>query len=111
MTTTVRDNPEQSRYEIFVDDELAGFGEYKLRPGRLSLLHTEVLDGFSGRGIARKLVVEELADARERGLAVLPFCSYVQSVIAKDPDRFLDLVPVEDRPRFEGLAAAESASS
>ncbi|HEX6247464.1 MAG TPA: GNAT family N-acetyltransferase [Nocardioidaceae bacterium] len=106
MTTTVRDNPEQSRYEIQVDDELAGFGEYKLSRGRIAFTHTEIRDGFSGRGLARKLVADELADARRRGLAVLPFCPYVRRVIAKNPDKYLDLVPAEARGRFKLPASA-----
>lgn len=100
MTTIVRDNPEQHRYEIHVDDQLAGFGDYRLTPGRIAFTHTEIADGFSGRGLARKLVADELADARRRGLAVLPFCPYVRKVIAQSPDRYLDLVPAGERARF-----------
>ncbi len=101
MSTTVRDNPDAGRYEILVDDELAGFTDYKLGTGRIALVHTEVLPGYSGRGLARKLVAEELEDARRRGLAVLPFCPLVRKVIAQHPDRFLDLVPEKDRARFD----------
>ncbi|WP_256837717.1 GNAT family N-acetyltransferase [Ornithinimicrobium faecis] len=101
MSPTVRDNPEKNRYEIYVDDELAGFGDYKLSQGRIAFTHTEVGKEFSGRGLARKLVADELADARERGLGVLPFCPYVLQVIAKNPDKYLDLVPAEQRARFK----------
>ena len=101
MSTTVRDNPELSRYEILVDDRPAGFSEYRLRGGRIAFTHTEIGDEFSGRGLARKLVADELADARRRGLAVLPFCPYVRKVIADAPDRYLDLVPATDRARFD----------
>ncbi len=101
LTTIVRDNREQNRYEIHVDDRLAGFSEYKLRRDRIAFTHTEVDDEFSGRGLARKLVADELADSRRRGLAVLPFCPYVRKVIAENPDKYLDLVPVKDRARFE----------
>jgi hypothetical protein len=100
MTTTVRDNPEKSRYEIHVDHQLAGFSEYKLKRGRIAFTHTEIVDGFSGRGLARKLVADELADARRRGLAVLPFCPYVRRAIAENPDKYLDLVPPKSRERF-----------
>ena len=101
MTTTVRDNPDLDRYEIHVDDRPAGFSEYKLHGGRIAFTHTEIADEFSGRGLARKLVADELADARRRGLAVLPFCPYVRKVIADNPDRYLDLVPAKDRARFD----------
>jgi predicted GNAT family acetyltransferase len=101
MTTTVRDNPTEHRYEIHDGEQLAGFTDYKLTGDRIAFIHTEVGEAFSGRGLARQLVTEELDDARRRGLAVLPFCPYVRTVIARSPDRFLDLVPVKDRARFE----------
>lgn len=100
MSPTVRDNPELSRYEIHVDGRLAGFGEYKLHRDRIAFLHTEIGEEFTGRGLAQILVADELADARARGLAVLPFCPYVRRVIADDPESYLDLVPQKDRARF-----------
>ena len=99
--TTVRDNPEKNRYEIFKGEGLAGFSEYKLTPGKIAFTHTEVDPAFNGRGLARVLVTEALDDARRRGLAVLPFCAYVRKVIASSPERYLDLVPPRDRERFK----------
>lgn len=101
MTTVICDNPEQDRYEMHVDDRLAGVGEYELSDGRIAFTHTEVGEEFSGRGLARRLVADALAESRRRGLAVLPFCPYVRKVIADAPDRYLDLVPASERARFE----------
>lgn len=100
MGPTVRDNTDLGRYEICVDDRVVGFGEYKLGPGRIAFLHTEVDEEVSGQGLARQLVVGALADVRRRGLAVLPFCPYVRRVIADSPGEYLDLVPEKDRARF-----------
>ena len=101
MPVSVRDNPDRNRYEIYDDDRLAGFTEYKLTKNKIAFTHTEVDPAFSRRGLARQLVTEELDDARRRGLAVLPFCPYVRKVIAGSPERFLDLVPARDRGRFQ----------
>ena len=101
MTTIVRDNPEKHRYEVYADEQLAGFSEYRLGRDEIAFTHTEIGEGFSGRGLARKLVADELADSRRRGLAVLPFCPYVRRVIVDNPDRYLDLVRAEDRARFK----------
>lgn len=109
VTTTVRDNPSKHRFEIHVDDQLAAFTEYRLNPGRITFTHTEIDEAFSGRGLARKLVIEELEEARCRGLAVLPICPYVRDVIARNTDTYLDLVPVSARARFN-LPAAPQAS-
>lgn len=101
MTTVVRDHPERNRYEIHVEDRLAGVGEYELRRDRIIFTHTEVGDEFGGRGLARELVAAALADSRRRGLAVLPSCTYVRKVISNAPDRYLDLVPASERERFD----------
>lgn len=99
--TTVRDNPDKTRYEIHDGDELAGFSPYKLSPGKIAFTHTEIDPAFNGRGLARQLVTGALDEARRRDLAVLPFCPYVRKVIASDPERYLDLVPARDRERFK----------
>jgi predicted GNAT family acetyltransferase len=101
VAITVRDNPTEHRYEIHDGDQLAGFSEYKLTQYKIAFTHTQVDPAFNGRGLAHQLVTEELDDVRRRGLAVLPFCPYVRKVIAREPDRFLDLVPAKDRARFQ----------
>lgn len=69
--------------------------------GQIAFTHTEVSPAFRGRGLARQLVVWELDDVRSGHLTVLPYCPYVSKVIADDPDRYLDLVPVHKRAQFE----------
>ncbi|SFS79889.1 GNAT family N-acetyltransferase [Saccharopolyspora flava] len=96
----VKDNPDANRFEIRVDGALAGFAEYKLKPGQISFTHTEIGEEFSGQGLAGKLVRAALDEVRGRELAVLPFCPYVRGWIGKHPD-YLDLVPAERRADFE----------
>lgn len=96
----VKDNPAANRFEIRVGGELAGFAEYRLKPGQISFTHTEIDDAFSGQGLAGKLVRAALDEIRGRELAVLPFCPFVRGWIAKHPD-YVDLVPAERRAGFE----------
>lgn len=103
MPTTVRDQPDQQRYEIVVDDQVAGFSDYRLDDGRIAFDHTEVDDAFAGRGLGKQLVAGLLADAEQRGLAVVPLCPYVRKVIAEDAPRHLHLVPDDVREQL-GLA-------
>ena len=101
MSVTVRDNPELNRYEVLLEDAVAGFTDYRLDAGRISFLHTEIDEAFNGRGLGKELVGFALEDVRRRGLSVLPFCPYVRKVIARNPDAYLDLVPEEERSQFD----------
>jgi predicted GNAT family acetyltransferase len=101
---TVRDNPEQTRYEIEADDgRLGAFVRYRLiaRPDATvaDFVHTETEPGYQGQGLASALLRGALDDARRRGWAVLPSCPFVLAYLGKHPD-YVDLVPADDRPRF-----------
>jgi predicted GNAT family acetyltransferase len=93
------DNPADSRFEIHVGDDLAGVALYQLRGQVISIIHTEVDDRFQGMGLAGKLARAVLDQARERGLAVLPYCPYFRSWIGKHPE-YVDLVPAGRRAEF-----------
>ena len=97
----VTDNPAASRYELHVGTELAGFVTYRLDGDDkvISLLHTEVEPAFQGAHLATHLARFTLDNARERGLAVLPFCPYIASWIKKHPD-YAELVPQDRRDDF-----------
>lgn len=97
---SVQDEPDQNRYEVSVDGELAGFAEYELHDSTIDFTHTEVFEQFSGRGLAQELAAAALDSARERGLAVRPFCAFIKKYIQKNP-AYLDLVPADQRERFE----------
>ena len=100
MTAEVRNNPDQNRYELRIEDELAGFVTYRERPGLIALVHTEVDNRLEGQGLASKLVAGALDDARARGLEVLPFCPFANSFIQRHPDEYADLVPEANREQF-----------
>jgi uncharacterized protein len=92
----VRDAPDRSRFEITVDGELAGFAEYRSRPGRIVFTHTEVDDPYQGHGLAGKLVRAALDRARRLGLEVTPLCPYVADYIRRHPE-YADLVDERHR--------------
>lgn len=95
----VHDNPTKHRYEAVVDGTLAGFAAYRIQPGSIALVHTEIDDAFAGRGVGSILVREALEDARRRGLEVVPICPFVSSFI-DEHDEYLDLVPASRRAEF-----------
>ena len=99
MDLEVTDNPDKARFEIIVDGELAGFVLYHLRGSEIAFTHTQTDDRFRGHGLGGHLVQASLDSARERHLAVLPYCPFVNSWIAAHPE-YADLVPVGRREQF-----------
>jgi len=97
----VRDDPDQHRYEIVVDGEVAGFAVYHLRGGRAIFVHTEIDPAFEGQGLGSQLARGALDDVRARGLSVVPLCPFIAGWIDKHDD-YQDLVDVEALRYLEG---------
>ena len=102
---TVRDAPDQHRFEIWVGSVLAGFTVYRSQPDRYTFVHTEIDPAFGGRGLASILIKSALDEMRDRGIAVLPQCPFVRRYISRHTD-YLDLVPAAERARFDLPAEA-----
>jgi predicted GNAT family acetyltransferase len=96
----VVDMPDRSRFEIQVGGEVAGFAEYRRRPGLIAFVHTLTDPRFEGQGLASQLVRTALDEARGDGLSVLPFCPFVRGYIERHTD-YLDLVPEAMRDKFD----------
>jgi predicted GNAT family acetyltransferase len=97
----VEDVRERSRFEVRAGDELAGFAEYRRRPGMIAFIHTLIDPRFEGGGLASRMVRFALTQARSEGLVVLPFCPFVRAFIADHPADYLDLVPADQRSTFD----------
>lgn len=79
------DNTVEERYEFDLDGDTAII-EYIKDPGVITLTHTFVPEDHQGQGIAAELTEAVLADAREKGLKVIPQCSYVAQYIFSHPE-------------------------
>jgi len=99
MDLEVADNPDKARFEILADGELAGFAQYDLSGDEIAFTHTQTDDRFRGQGIAGLLVQSSLDAARERHLAVLPYCPFVRNWITGHRE-YVDLVPADRRQQF-----------
>jgi uncharacterized protein len=100
MSFEIVHRPEARRWEILVDGEVAGHTRYQRSRGRIAFMHTEVDPEHMGEGLGSRLIGGVLDQLRSEGAEVLPFCPFVKSWIESHPD-YLDLVPVEERPRFD----------
>ena len=99
MEIAVADNPERDRYEARVDGESAGYVAYRRRGERIALNHPEVDDAYEGKGVGSALASYALDDARARGLAVIPYCPFINEWLKRHPS-YTDLVPADERERF-----------
>jgi len=85
-TQTVSHHSEDSRYEIAVDGERAGFAQYVDHDGRRVFFHTVIDDAHSGQGLAGVLVRQALDATREEGLRIVPVCPYVAKYVERHHD-------------------------
>ena len=88
----VVNNTADQRYELWVGEERAGVILYRSREEAVALLHTEVSEEFEGHGLGARLVAGALDDIRERGLRLIPICTFVRSYLERHPE-YADLVP------------------
>ena len=87
----VRNDQVAARFEILVDDVVAGYADYQdepasgADPGVRTFPHTVVDPEFGGRGLAGRMIGEALQATREDGLRVRPACSFVARYVEKNP--------------------------
>ena len=83
----VVDNPQASRYELWLGTTRAGLIQYRAEPGTIVLVHTEIDPAFEGQGLGEQLVAGALADLRACGLKLVPLCPFVRAYLRRHPDQ------------------------
>ncbi len=81
----IRDNAEMKRYELPVDGEVAVV-TYNLSPSSLMITETLVPQKLEGQGLASRLAKHVIADAKDRGLLILPVCPFFMGYLQKHPE-------------------------
>jgi predicted GNAT family acetyltransferase len=82
----VVDNPDNRRYEVWLDERRVGFSEYALDGDRIVFLHTEVDPAVEGLGIGTRLAAGALDDVRRRGLKVVAECPFIAAWLRRHRD-------------------------
>jgi predicted GNAT family acetyltransferase len=88
ITITHSESEAGGRYEARVDGK-DGTGELtysRVSPTRIIANHTGVDERLRGTGVASALVERLVADARSRGITIVPRCSYVVAQCRRNPD-------------------------
>jgi uncharacterized protein len=88
---TVHRNDENHHYEAMLDGKVAGFVQFRQRPGRVILIHTETDPGYEGRGVGSALARAALDDVRARGDKAVVECPFITAYVARHPE-YQDLV-------------------
>jgi predicted GNAT family acetyltransferase len=88
---TVHRNDATHRYEAHLDGTLAGYLDFRERDGEITLIHTETLDGYEGRGVGSALAEFALDDVRSRGAKAVALCPFVRHWLGKHPE-YTDIV-------------------
>jgi predicted GNAT family acetyltransferase len=86
----VTDVEAKHRFELEEEGGTA-FVTYLLEGETITFTHTIVPEALEGRGVGSKLVQGALDEARQRGLKVVPACSFVKNYIEKH-DEYRDLL-------------------
>ncbi|MBN9409015.1 MAG: N-acetyltransferase [Burkholderiales bacterium] len=97
--TILRHAAASDRYEIVVDDTIAGFAEYTREGGVVTFTHTVIEPAYEGQGLGTQLARFALDDVRANGLRIVPQCSFIRAWVKRHPEA-LDLVTDEARSRY-----------
>ncbi|WP_295628948.1 GNAT family N-acetyltransferase [uncultured Corynebacterium sp.] len=81
----VRDEFENNRFALIIDDEYAGFANYEKFTGMRDFTHTEILGAFEGQGLSKVLIKEALDQAVSAGDEIVVTCPAVRRFIRKNP--------------------------
>jgi predicted GNAT family acetyltransferase len=73
-------------FYIKFNDGLKAYLTYRVEQGKMYLISTYTPPQHRGKGVAKKLVEKALEIARNRGLKVVPICSYATYYFLKNKE-------------------------
>jgi predicted GNAT family acetyltransferase len=87
--TAITDNAAEQRYEL-VEQGATAYADYRLAENRLFIDYVYSPPALRGAGTAGRLMAGLAADARSRGLKIIPICGYAAAWLSRHAE-FSDL--------------------
>ncbi len=78
-------NEAECKYEYHIDGHIA-YITYDDQDGNMHLTHTIVPDALAGKGLAKELLEDVLAEIDKNGKKAVAQCSYVVKYQEKNPE-------------------------
>jgi uncharacterized protein len=78
-------NEAEQSFELIVEGTRA-FIDFKKKANIISLIHTEVPEDIRGKGVAGSMVEKTFNYLEERGMRLVPTCSYVRYYLSRYPE-------------------------
>lgn len=83
----IRDNPEASRFELWLGGRLAGVVDYRVTDDTtVAVLHVEVAPDLRGQGVSDRFFGDVLAQLRAREMLVTPICGWARHHMRTRPE-------------------------
>lgn len=82
----LREDTGGHRFEGVADGEVAGYVQYHRLDDAIVLMHTQVSDGFAGRGVGGALARAVLDRLRAEGTPARLYCPFLRGWVDKHPD-------------------------
>ena len=89
----VINNKKLFRFEIDLGESGPAYLDYRWKKGDMVLMRTFVPLAERGKGFGEQLVIAALEHAREKGLKVVIYCSFIEEFI-KEHSEYTDLLAV-----------------
>lgn len=92
--------PDKQRFEVLIDDQVAGFAHYRVHQPSDSARSVWVFDSaevdpkFRGRGVASALLKATFDEVRGHNVKVRPTCPFVVAWFDSNPD-YQDLLDTD----------------
>ena len=91
MSSKVKENPEQHRFELPLGNDVIAAAYYRIEDGHVVLVHTEVPQEFAGQGIGSQLASGVFDLLRQSGRKAVLRCPFMVKFFARHPE-YADVV-------------------